>query len=365
MDLIQIRRKLHQIPELGFQEFETTAYLKQILAQFPTLIIRDFTFPGFLAEYRTNNKAYKLFRADIDGLPIREENDCPFVSQHPGKMHACGHDLHMTILLGLIEKVMQQRPDQNLLFLFQPAEEGHGGAERVLETGILDEYEISEAFALHVNGLMSVGTIQSKAGIFFSNTQEVEVNFIGRSAHVARAWEGRNALAAGADFYLNLQKNIQEAFPEENTAICHFGKMQAGTVMNAIAAHCVLEGSMRAFNDADWKKLQSLLENTAQTSAQKYELQYRINYGSFYKHVINNAELYQKLKTKAAELHLIFSEAEKTFTGEDFGYFAERYPGLLFWLGASNGQPNGLHSSDFLPDEKAIPIGIELFYKFI
>jgi N-acetyldiaminopimelate deacetylase len=365
MDLYKIRKELHRIPELGFREFKTTKYIKTILAKLPDLEIHEFEFPGLLIEFKKNEKSYKLFRADMDALPIQENNNCDFTSTLPGQMHACGHDIHMTILLGLIEKVIREQPEQNLLFLFQPAEEGYGGAERILQTGILEQYEISEVYALHVNGRLPLGTLSSKAGVFFANTQEVSVKFLGRSAHVAFPQNGRNALAAGADFYLNLQEKIRKAYSGPRKAICEFGYMQAGTVMNAIAAECRLNGTMRAFDEEDWQQVNLILEETAKDSARKYNLKYEITYGSFYKRVVNDSDLHCKFVQNVKKLGWNYLEGKAVFTGEDFGYFAARYPGLLFWLGVHSGKQMDLHSPDFLPDEKAIDVGLEVFYSLI
>lgn len=353
------------IPELGFREFKTTEFLKKILENYSGIKITTFDFTGLLIEYSHGEGSYKLFRADMDGLPIQEDKIYPFHSRHHGMMHACGHDIHMTILLGLIEKVVSENLQENLLFVFQPAEEGQGGAERILKTGILDKYDIAEVFALHVNGHIPLGTIETKPGVFFANTQEIIVRFLGRSAHVAFPQNGRNALAAGADFYMNLQEKIKNEFSEHNKAICEFGKMQAGTVMNAIAAECSFEGTMRAFEDEDWVTLKSILESSANNSAAKYDLKSEIIYKNFYKRVVNDPHLYDKIKHLSKQLNIPMIEAEAVFAGEDFGYFADLYPGLLFWLGVHSGTKMDLHSCNFLPDEKAIDVGIEIFYKLI
>lgn len=365
LNLYKIRKELHMIPELGFQEFKTTEFLKKILENYPGIKIITFDFIGLLIEYSHSKGSYKLFRSDMDGLPIQEDKIYPFHSRHHGMMHACGHDIHMTILLGLIEKVVSENLQENLLFVFQPAEEGQGGAERILKTGILDKYDISEAFALHVNGHIPLGTIESKPGVFFANTQEITVKFSGRSAHVAFPQNGRNALAAGAEFYLNLHDTIKERFPGHKKAICEFGLMKAGTVMNAIAAECILDGTMRAFEDEDWDILKAIIENSARESAKKYDLNSEIIYKNFYKRVVNNPDLFEKVKLLSGVLGINFIDAEAVFAGEDFGYFADRYPGLLFWLGVHSGTKMDLHSSDFLPDEKAINIGINIFYDLI
>ncbi len=366
MDLIEIRKELHKIPELGFEEIKTQKYILQLLDNLDGLNIHTFDFPGILVEYSKGNGKYKLFRADMDGLPITEDTNCGFSSEHKGKMHACGHDMHMTILIGLIEKVIAENINENLLFLFQPAEEGMGGATRILKTGIFDKFDISEAYALHVNGEMKTGEIASKTGIIFANTQEIEVVFKGRSAHVAFAEKGINALTAGAEFYLEIEKEIMRKFPIRKQVICAFGKMSAGVVMNAIPAECRLEGTFRAFTDEDHEILKALIENVKAQIAKKHGVDAEIIYKAYYKEVINDEILYKKLKLKTLEIQIEFKEAEMVFTGEDFGFFTEKYNGLLFWLGVGNKDSNAdLHSPKFLPDEKAIDIGVEIFSQLI
>ncbi len=365
-DLISVRKELHKIPELGFEEIRTQKYILQLLDNLDGLKIHTFDFPGILVEYSCGIGKYKLFRADMDGLPITEDTNCDFSSEHKEKMHACGHDMHMTILIGLIEKVIIENVSENLLFLFQPAEEGMGGATRILNTKILDRFDISEAYALHVNGEMKTGDTASKAGIFFANTQEIEIVFKGRSAHVAFAEKGINALTAGAEFYLEIQEEIKRVFPIGKPVICAFGKMNAGVVMNAVPAECRLEGTFRAYTNEDHEILKALIENVKSTIAKKHGVDAEIIYKVYYKEVINDEILFEKLKTIATEIDVKFKEAEMVFTGEDFGFFTEKYSGLLYWLGAGNEKDIAdLHSPQFLPDEKAINIGVEIFFKLI
>jgi len=366
MDLNEVRKALHKIPELGFEEIKTQKYILQLLENLDGLKIHTFNFPGILVEYSYGKGKYKLFRADMDGLPITENTNCGFESEHKGKMHACGHDMHMTILIGLIEKIVTDKINENLLFLFQPAEEGMGGATRILNTGILNEYDISEAYALHVNGELKMGKVASKTGIFFANTQEIEVVFKGKSAHVAFAEKGINALTAGAEFYLEIDKEIKKEFPIGKPVICAFGKMNAGVVMNAVPAECRLEGTLRAFTNEDHEKLAALLENVKSKIAKKHKIDAEIIYKAFYKEVVNDEKLFEKLKRIASEMQIEFKDAEKVFTGEDFGFFTEKYKGLLFWLGVGNEDKNAdLHSPKFLPDKEAIDIGVEIFFKLI
>jgi N-acetyldiaminopimelate deacetylase len=365
LDLIKIRHYLHRIPELGFQEFKTVQYIKSLLSQFPNLELHEFDFPAIVAEYKVNDNDYKLFRADMDALPILEKTGVDFASENIGKMHACGHDVHMTILIGLIEKVVFSQPEQNILFVFQPAEEGFGGAQRLLSTNFFDGYQIDSCYALHVNGALPVGTISSKAGVFFANTQELELTFQGISAHVAFPEKGKNALDAGMEFYQKIKIELQKKFIQKKRVICGLGKMEAGTVMNAVPDFCTFHGTIRAYTNADHQLLKELIREVAEDIAQKHKLDFELNWHAYYKEVYNNKDLYNKLKQVISETKFRIITSEQVFTGEDFGYFTARYPGLLFWLGANQGTAQDLHSDKFLPAEESIEVGVDILYKLI
>jgi len=364
LNLYQIRKELHKIPEIGLQEFKTKKYILNVLKQFGNIKIHEFDIPGILVEFSNGDGKYKLFRSDMDAISVFEETNCDFQSLHPGRMHACGHDIHMTILIGLIEKVVHEKIEQNLLFLFQPAEEGLGGAQKILESEIWDKFEIFESYALHVNGALSVGTVSTKSGIFFADTEEFHVCFEGKSAHVAHPEKGHNALAAGVDFYQIFHKKMKET-SFEDSVICEFGKMTAGTVVNAIAANCTLEGTMRSYTRNDKVKIKTLLKMSTEEASENHKVKAEISYLSSFIAVNNDAALYQKFKHRISDLNINFIPAERVLTGEDFGFFADKYGGLLFWLGANQGEVHDLHSTKFLPDEKAINVGIEVFMNLI
>lgn len=362
MNLIKIRKDLHQIPELGFKEFKTQAYIMNILKQF-LLTLHTFDFTGIVAEYKKNDGDYLIFRADMDALPITEETGCGFESIHKGRMHACGHDIHMTILLGLIEKVVKIKPDQNILFVFQPAEEGEGGAAKIIETGIFNNYKISAAFALHVYGKLPIGTISTKSGIFFANASEFNIRFEGKTAHVAFPENGKNSFVASIDFYQEMKKKLSQRFGDKY--ICEIGKISAGQVRNAIPDKTVFEGTMRSFSNENQNEMKNILREIAQEIQAKTDVKIIPEFLSDYVSVDNNDDLYQKFVTKIKDSKYQFLEANAVMTGEDFGFFTKKFPGLLFWLGADNGDHYDLHYSKFLPDEKAIDVGIDVLWKMI
>ncbi|MBN2460574.1 MAG: amidohydrolase [Candidatus Cloacimonetes bacterium] len=365
INLKKVRKDLHRIPELAFEEFNTRDYLLRVLKNLPDIKVRTFDFPALLVEYKMNDGNFLLFRADMDGLPITEETECDFRSTHPGKMHACGHDMHMSILLGLIEHVVKGRVQRNILFLFQPAEETGGGARHILEAGILDDYDISAAYALHVKGDYPVGTVACRPGSFFANTEEVDVTFLGRSAHVAFAEKGKDAVAAAVDFYQLLQRVIPEKFEDHYAILCKFGIIKGGTVRNAVPAKCVLQGTLRALELEDHQILESLVKEIAWQVAADHDLECEVKISNYYRAVVNDSQLYEVFKNKIENSPYAFKTAPTQMGGEDFGFLADKYTGLLFLLGADGGNGADLHAANFLPDENALEAGLNILKMLI
>ena len=199
---IELRHTMHSNPELAFQEYKTTELIINNVKALPgsdKLKIYTPMDTGLLVEYKVNNESFLLFRADIDALPITEENDVQFKSTNEF-MHACGHDVHTSILYSFLEEVLNKKPNQNILFLFQPAEEAGGGAMEFYNTGVFNQFQIKNAYALHVTDEYPLGTIASTSGVLFASALEVDIEFIGERAHVAFPNEGKNAFNAMRKF---------------------------------------------------------------------------------------------------------------------------------------------------------------------
>ncbi|HRY83226.1 MAG TPA: amidohydrolase [Candidatus Cloacimonadota bacterium] len=363
MDLISIRKQLHAMPELAFEEHQTQALLLSLLRELPGIVIHRFEgITGILVEYSHGSGAYKLFRADMDALPVNENTGCAFVSGTPGMMHACGHDIHMTVLLGLIQKVVNEEPQDNLLFLFQPAEEGKGGAEAVLAQGLIQKFEIQSVSALHVASGLPVGTISSRAGIFFSIPQEFDVVFKGKSAHAAYPEQGIDALSAALTF-ITLMNSDMEDLKAEHPVIFHIGRMTAGRIRNVVPDEAVIEGTHRSLEKSSRDAMNRFIRENSALAAAQTGAEATVDLLCSYDPVVNDEALVEQLQAVCNKLQLPFIQADPAMTGEDFGFFTSLYPGLLFWLGSSSDAP--LHSDQFLPDEKCIEGGINVFYSLI
>jgi N-acetyldiaminopimelate deacetylase len=365
MKLTAFRYALHQIPEIAFSEHKTKNLIVSYISALPgfedgTWKMHEFKHsPGVLLAYSRGEGSYRLFRADMDALPIMEHSGCDYSSVHTGMMHACGHDVHMAILMGLIYRIAKDKTPANLLFLFQPAEEGKGGAKSILEEGIIQQYDVECAIALHVASGMKLGTISSKAGIFFGIPQEFDVVFKGKQAHVAYPEQGINALEAALDYFANMQKEISQ-IAKNDRVIYHVGKMSAGDIRNIIPAECILEGTHRSLKREIRDKMNSLTIDLANKSAEKIGAKAEVELLCSYDAVVNNPALVAKLIAAAKELNISYQEAETAMTGEDFGFFTTMFPGLLFWLGSGCNEP--LHSDKFLPNDDCMETGVALLH---
>jgi len=361
--LYNIRKKLHQSPEIAFQEFKTQQIIIDELKGYENLNLKQFTPTGLLYEYRGDGEDYFiLFRADMDALPLNEETGCDFASQNTGTCHACGHDVHMTILIGLIKHCVENNVKQNILFLFQPAEEGYGGAKHIIDTGILNKYQIASAYALHVTSEYPTGAIGIKKGIFFGIPQEFDVEIFGKAGHVATPHKGKDAFLAAIQFVNEMNLLIAKQFPAQEPIIFHVGHINAGNVRNVIPDYCKMEGTTRCLKTSVSHDVNQLMKTVASTVSNSHGVRINVNLLTTYLPVINDEALTDKfLQNLPPDINVNFSEY--TMTGEDFGYFTHLYSGLIFWLGTN--ATEGLHSGKFLPDEACIDVGLKIMISVI
>jgi N-acetyldiaminopimelate deacetylase len=356
LDPVELRHTLHKFPELMFQEFKTTEILiKNIKGMNNIKILRPLE-TGLIAEYKVNDGNYYLFRADIDALPIKEETGISFASMN-NLMHACGHDVHTSVLYGLLQHAVKNKINKNILFLFQPGEEGGGGAEQVINSGVLNNYNINKAFALHVTDEYEEGVIASTPGILFASAFEIDIEFFGTSAHVAFPDKGKNAFEA---LILFLNKVNELTNGENEKIIFGYGKIISGDVRNIIPAYAKIEATLRTLNrkksETFFNKIISLLG----TIERKSGIKYKITTGSLYTEVDVNKYLYEQYR-KALTGKYEFIDCGYKMTGEDFGFISKLYPSFMFWLGTRTGEQFGLHNPKFLPDDSIIGKGIDIF----
>jgi N-acetyldiaminopimelate deacetylase len=356
---IQLRHKLHQHPEIAFQEYKTTELIINSVKALPGIEELQIHTPfptGVLFEYKDNDAPFILFRADIDALPIKEENEVEFISTNDF-MHACGHDVHTSILYSFLEEVLKKKPNQNILFLFQPAEEAGGGAMEFYNTGVFNQFQIINAYALHVTDEYPLGTIASTPGVLFASALEVDIEFIGESAHVAFPHEGKNAFNALRKFLDASDKLLSEA---NEPFLFGIGKINSGFVRNIAPGTAKLEGSIRGLTEQKVNEFTQKLKNELEQIKNKTGVDYKITKGAHYPEVIVNDELYKKYSKLLAN-KFIFIDCGHKMTGEDFGFFSQKWQSFMFWLGTSKGERYGLHNPKFLPPDEAIEVGKNIF----
>lgn len=358
--LIQMRRDLHQIPELGFEEFKTQQYLLQFIRELPQESLTVETWrTGIFVRIKGNIGQKTIgYRADIDGLPLTEETGYEFSSTHEGRMHACGHDFHMTIALGALEKLAKQPADDHVVFIFQPAEEGPGGAEPMLQSEPMEQFQPDVIFALHVAPDLPVGTVSSKPGLLFANTSELFIDFKGVGGHAAFPHLTHDMVVTASAFVTHLQQIVARRVDPLDSAVITIGKIESGTVQNIIAQAARLEGTIRTLSPEAMEKVKREIEKVARGYEIADDCDIRIDYGSNYHQVYNDAEQVHRFEKIVGPTEYQYQESKMAMTGEDFGYMLKSVPGFMFWLGVESDA--GLHQSTLKPKEEALEVGVNI-----
>ncbi len=356
MQIYADRHALHRIPELDRDLPETVAYLRNALSGLKCRVFAPMD--GALAAWFDFGKERAIaFRSDTDALPITEKTGAPYASTHAGCMHACGHDGHMAILLELARRLSKKETlPHNVLLVFQPAEETTGGAKDICGTGIFQEYNVQAIFGLHLWPGLEPGIIASRKKELMARSCEVTIDVYGKSAHIAKASEGIDALMAGTELYRRAVE-MERSLPEGVFRLLRFGKFHSGTVRNALSAHTHVEGSLRAFQDEVFDSLALGLDKIARDVEAEYGCTVALHRSDGYPAVLNPEELYKKVKNCVTFLDL---EAP-AMTAEDFSWYQRYLPGMFFFLGL--GDTPALHGDTFDFDESILLKGADFFEK--
>ncbi|GAY73507.1 N-acetyldiaminopimelate deacetylase [Lentilactobacillus kosonis] len=371
-ELIQIRRHLHQIPELAMHETQTRDYLIEVISQMNLdhAEIRDqlSALPtAVLVRIEGRDPQRTIgYRTDIDALPVDEQTGLPYTSRHPHIMHACGHDIHMTVALGILNYFLEYQPRDNLVFFFQPAEESKNGGKVAYEQGVFqDKWRPDEFYGLHDNPDLPAGAIGCRMGTLFAGTTEVNVDFIGQSGHAAFPQDANDMVVAASQFINQVQTIISRSINPIESGVITFGLMQAGTIRNVIAGSARLEGTIRGLTQVMIERIVDRLQQVATGIASSYDCEVNIEFNQGgYLPVENNPALTERLiKFCKQDSETEFIETAPAMTGEDFGYLLSKFPGTMFWLGVDDNSQ--LHSATLTPDESSINKGINSINRFL
>lgn len=370
-DLIGIRRHLHEHPELAMHEVTTHQYLLTIIQQFKQdyLEIRELPdLPTALLVYVRGSQPKRTigYRTDVDALPVTEETGLPFASQNPGVMHACGHDIHMTVALGVLNWFSEHQPEDNLVFFFQPAEESENGGKVAYEQGVFKgKWRPDEFYGLHDNPNLPAGAIGCRMGTLFAGTTEVNVDLIGKSGHAAYPQDANDMVVAAAEFIGQVQTIVSRSVNPIEGGVITFGKLDAGTIRNVIAGKARIEGTIRGLTQKMIEHIVDRLKQVANGVATSYDAKVDIEFNQGgYLPVENNDELTKRFIDFAKQdPQTQFVETQPAMTGEDFGYLLSKIPGTMFWLGVDSSSP--LHSATLNPKESAIGKGVNSIVRFL
>ena len=354
MGIREDRRALHGIPELDRALPETVSYLRGALEGLNCRLFSPME-GALCAWFDFGRPSAIAFRADADALPMAERTGADYASRHPGRMHACGHDGHMAIVLELARRLSRKQSlPHNVLLLFQPAEETTGGARDLCETGIFETYRVEAVFGLHLWPGLPFGAVFSRPGALMARSCEVNVDIYGKSAHIARASEGVDALAAGAELYRRAGE-LESSLPQGVLRLLKFGKFQSGTVRNALSAHTRLEGSLRAYEDDVFDFLHQGLTEICRQVEKDFGCTVKLHMTQGYPAVWNPEGLYRKVRQQVD-----FRELDApSMTAEDFSWYQRRLPGLFFFLGV--GDTPALHADTFDFDDAVLEAGADFF----
>ncbi|NTW95805.1 MAG: amidohydrolase [Erysipelotrichaceae bacterium] len=359
--LKETRRHLHQIPEIGFDCFITSAYLQKELRSFgyePIIMAKT----GVIAVKPGKNKDAIAFRSDMDALNVLEQTQVDYESLTKGQMHACGHDGHMAILLAFAKSVAHLEPfNHSLVFVFQPAEEGPGGARVMVEEGLIERFNITKIFGLHVFPGLNEGIIGLAKGPMMAQSMEIDIHIQGKSAHAAEPHEGTDALICAAQLILAAQSIVSRNVDPLETAVITFGTIKGGEAPNIIPQEVIMTGTARAFNPQVMSLIHQRLEAIFSGLSISTGCQIKASLIDTYPPVLNDEALYDRL---SENLTCKTQVIKPKMFAEDFSYYQQKVPGLFAFVGTRNELKNYIypvHSCFFNFDEEALMSGVEFY----
>ena len=369
-ELTEIRRKLHSEPELSWEEYNTSTYVSEYLNQLG--IENRKTEPtGVIAEIKGGKPGKTVaLRADMDALSVEELNiDLPYASKEVGKMHACGHDAHTSMLL-IAAKALNEVKDEipgNVRLIFQPAEEVATGAVEMVKQGAVEG--VDHAFGIHIWSQMPTHKVACSPGPSFASADIFTVTFKGRGGHGAMPQDCIDAAIVASSFVMNVQSVVSRTIDPQNPAVLTVGKMVVGTRFNIIAENAVIEGTVRCFDPKTRDHIEKQLQIYAENVANIYGATAEVDYFRGTQAVINNeysAKLVQKVAAEAFGEDVVYDE-KPTMGGEDFSFYLDEVPGSFALVGAGNPEKDtewAHHHGKFNVDEDALATGAELYAQF-
>ena len=357
--LREARRALHRIPELGYREHKTHDYLIDKLSALAPDRLETLAGTGIKAVFFAKDAPRTTaFRADIDALPVTERTGLPFASEHPGAMHACGHDSHMAAALATASLVAKNRErlHENVVFLFQPAEEGEVGAARMIADGALEDPHVDRIFGMHVFPGIPLGSIGVRAGSLMARASSIDLIVRGKSAHGAKPPLGCDAIVAAAQLVTMLETIISRRVDPFESAVLTIGKICGGTKRNIICPEVKLECTMRTFSDEAYETMLGSIRGMLKAVESAFGVECELRFEcEDYLGVVNDASLAEEYRALAGNAAV---EAPMVCISEDFSFYQRKTKGLFVFTGIGDASP--LHADDLFFDEEAVLPYIEM-----
>ena len=366
--IVKIRRELHEHPELMYEEFRTSELIRRELDKLDIQYRHPIAETGVLASIGNGNGPCVALRADMDALPIHEETDVPFKSKIDGKMHACGHDCHVSMLLGAAKLLKNKESEINgtIKLLFQPAEEGGAGGKLMREEGALENPEVERIFGLHVWPQMPSGQIGSREGTFLAATSSLSLTVKGVGGHAAVPQLTKDPVLTSARIITNLQSIISRELDPLESGVVSITVINGGNASNVIPSEVKVKGTLRSLTMDGLKELQKRVKEIAEGIAQTHGCEAIVEYvGNDYPPTVNDSEMWKFAKNVGIELlgDDNVSDLDAVMGGEDFAYYTEKVKGCFVVLGMNNpgiDATYSVHHPMFKADEDALHIGTAL-----
>jgi hippurate hydrolase len=366
-EFVHIRRQIHSRPELSYQEFETSQFIQEKLTSFgiPFTVMATTGVIGLIEGKNPTSRIVAL-RADIDALPIQEENNVAYKSTRDGIMHACGHDVHTSCLLGAAKILQETKADWEgtVKLIFQPGEEKNpGGASLLIKEGVLENPRPEGIVALHVHPGLALGQLSFRGGTVMASADELYFTIKGKGGHAAAPHLTSDTILAASHLVISLQQIISRNNNPFNPSVLSISSFQGGHTTNVIPSEVKLMGTLRCMNETWRFHAHELIRRHVQHLGEAMGVDMSVHIDVGYPTVLNNEQLNETARTLAADYfgaaHV--EETEMRMGAEDFGYYAQQIPACFFRLGVMNtakGITSGVHTPTFNIDEDAIEIGI-------
>jgi amidohydrolase len=370
-ELVRYRRHFHAHPELSMEEFKTAAYIERELRECPFDEIRTGVGrTGILATLRGENpEPVTLLRADMDALPLDEQNNVSYRSVKAGVMHACGHDGHMAILLAVARALSKQRSEipGTLVFCFQPGEEGFSGNKLMIEDGALEKPHVDRTFALHLYSGLEIGKIGVRDGAFFASSDRFDVDLIGRGGHGAMPQTAVDPIVAAAQLVTMFQTIASREVAPQQPVVVTVGALHAGTTFNVIPDRAHLQGSVRTFDDDVRQTIPQRMERLVKGLCDAMRLGYAMDYQWIYPPTVNDRatnDVVREVGRRVVGAENVVDPHEIVMWSEDMAFMLRERPGAYFLVGA-RGAGMGIepqHSARYDIDERALEIGYRMMH---